>query len=61
MSQGTRVHQLAMYVVFEAPLQMMADNPTATGKSRSVRGLLPKRPQYSTKRKYWMPKFQSTL
>jgi len=29
MSQGTRCHQLAMYVVFEAPLQMMADNPTA--------------------------------
>lgn len=29
MSQGTRCHQLAMYVVFEAPLQMLADNPTA--------------------------------
>lgn len=27
MSQGTRVHQMAMYVVFESPLQMMADNP----------------------------------
>jgi alpha-glucosidase len=29
MSQGTRCHQLAMYVVFEAPLEMLADNPTA--------------------------------
>ncbi len=29
MSKGTRVHQLAMYVVFEVPLQMLADNPTA--------------------------------
>jgi len=29
MSQGTRVHQMAMYVVFDAPLQMMADSPTA--------------------------------
>lgn len=29
MSQGTRCHQLAMYVVFEAPLQMLSDNPTA--------------------------------
>jgi alpha-glucosidase len=29
MSKGTRCHQLAMYVAFEAPLQMMADNPTA--------------------------------
>jgi len=28
MSQGTRCSQLAMYVVFEAPLQMLADNPT---------------------------------
>lgn len=28
MSQGTRIHQLAMYVVFESPLQMLADNPT---------------------------------
>jgi alpha-glucosidase len=29
VSQGTRCHQLAMYVTYEAPLQMMADNPTA--------------------------------
>lgn len=28
MSQGTRCHQLAMYVVFESPLSMMADNPS---------------------------------
>ena len=28
MSQGTRAQQLAMYVVFESPLQMLADNPT---------------------------------
>jgi len=28
MTQGTRCHQLAMYTVFEAPLQMLADNPT---------------------------------
>jgi alpha-glucosidase len=29
MSQGTRTQQLAMYVVYYAPLQMMADAPTA--------------------------------
>lgn len=29
ISQGTRCHQLAMYTIFEAPLQMLADNPTA--------------------------------
>jgi alpha-glucosidase len=28
MSQGTRTHQLAMYVVFEVPIQMLSDNPT---------------------------------
>ncbi|MCG2613486.1 glycoside hydrolase family 97 protein [Terrimonas sp. NA20] len=28
MSQGTRAHQAAMYVVYESPLQMLADNPS---------------------------------
>ena len=28
MSLGTRCHQLAMYVVFESPLQMLADLPS---------------------------------
>lgn len=28
MSPTTRCHQLAMYVVFESPLQMLADNPS---------------------------------
>jgi alpha-glucosidase len=28
MSLGTRCQQLAMYVVYESPLQMMADSPT---------------------------------
>ncbi len=27
-SMGTRAHQMAMYVVFESPLQMLADNPS---------------------------------
>ena len=27
MSQGTRVHQMAMYTIFEAPLQMLSDSP----------------------------------
>lgn len=27
-SQGTRVHQMAMYVVYESPLMMMADSPS---------------------------------
>jgi alpha-glucosidase len=28
MSKGTRCHQLAEYIVFEAPLQMLSDSPT---------------------------------
>lgn len=28
MSQGTRCHQLAQYVVYESPLQMLADSPS---------------------------------
>lgn len=28
MSQGTRCHQLGMFVIYESPLQMLADNPS---------------------------------
>jgi alpha-glucosidase len=28
MSMGTRCHELAKYIVFESPLQMLCDNPT---------------------------------
>ncbi|MFZ1291390.1 MAG: glycoside hydrolase family 97 protein [Melioribacteraceae bacterium] len=28
MSQGTRAHQIALYVIYESPLQMLADNPS---------------------------------
>lgn len=34
MSQGTRCHQLAMYTIFESPLQMLADNPTTYMKEK---------------------------
>jgi alpha-glucosidase len=34
MSQGTRCHQMAMYVIFEVPLQMLSDNPTAYMKEQ---------------------------
>ena len=34
MSQGTRCHQLAMYVVYEVPLQMLSDNPTVYMKEQ---------------------------
>jgi alpha-glucosidase len=34
MSKGTRCNQMAMYVVFEAPLQMLADNPAIYTKEQ---------------------------
>jgi alpha-glucosidase len=34
MSKGTRCMQLAEYVIFEAPLQMLSDNPTAYMRER---------------------------
>lgn len=34
MSLGTRCQQLAMYVLFDAPLQMLADNPTSYEKEK---------------------------
>jgi alpha-glucosidase len=43
-SQGTRCHQLAMYIVFEAPLQMLADNPTAYMKEQESTNFIAKVP-----------------
>jgi alpha-glucosidase len=34
MSMGTRSHQAALYVVFESPLQMLADNPSNYRKDK---------------------------
>lgn len=35
MGSGTRAYQLALYVLFEAPLQMLADSPMAYERERS--------------------------
>jgi len=40
MSMGTRCHQLAMYVVFESPLQMLADNPSNYRKEKEAMDFL---------------------
>ncbi|MGC4102813.1 MAG: glycoside hydrolase family 97 catalytic domain-containing protein [Ferruginibacter sp.] len=40
VSQGTRCHQLAMYIVYDAPLQMLADNPTAYAKEQECTDLI---------------------
>jgi alpha-glucosidase len=34
MSKGTRCNQMAMYVMYEAPLQMLSDNPTVYTKEK---------------------------
>ena len=44
MSQGTRCHQVAMYVVYEAPLQMLCDNPTNLRKEAETSEFISKIP-----------------
>jgi alpha-glucosidase len=36
MSQGTRAHQMAMYTVYYAPLQMLSDAPTAYEREPAI-------------------------
>jgi alpha-glucosidase len=40
MSPGTRCHQLAMFVVYESPLQMLADSPAHYGGEPEAMDLL---------------------
>lgn len=44
MSQGTRCQQLAMFVVYEAPLQMLSDAPTAYKTDSDILEFLSKVP-----------------
>lgn len=44
VSMGTRCHQLAMYVIYEAPLQMLADNPTIYRKELECTDFIAKVP-----------------
>ncbi|UCE40067.1 MAG: glycoside hydrolase family 97 protein [Candidatus Aminicenantes bacterium] len=44
MSMGTRCHQLAMYVVYESPLQMLADSPSHYLKEKECLEFLSKVP-----------------
>jgi alpha-glucosidase len=44
MSKGTRVHQLAMYVVFEVPIQMLSDNPTIYMREKECTDFITKIP-----------------
>ena len=44
MSQGTRCNQMAMYVMYEAPFQMLADNPTTYMKEQECTDFIAKIP-----------------
>lgn len=44
MSQGTRCHQLAMYVVYESPLQMLCDSPSNYAREPEAMAFLSKVP-----------------
>jgi alpha-glucosidase len=44
MSKGTRCQQLAEYIVFEAPLQMLSDNPTTYRKEKECTDFITKVP-----------------
>jgi alpha-glucosidase len=44
ISQGTRCNQLAMYIMFEAPFQMLSDNPTTYMKEQECTDFIAKTP-----------------
>ncbi len=44
MSQGTRLHQLAMYIIYESPLQMLADSPSNYMREPEIVSFLSKVP-----------------
>lgn len=44
MSKGTRCHQLAQYVIFESPLQMLSDNPTIYQREQECTDFIAKMP-----------------
>ena len=44
MSKGTRCQQLAEYIVFSAPLQMLSDNPTTYGREQECTDFITKVP-----------------
>jgi len=43
-SQGTRVHQVALYVIFESPLQMLSDSPSNYIREPETTGFITKIP-----------------
>jgi alpha-glucosidase len=44
MSKGTRCNQMAMYVIYDAPLQMLSDNPTIYAREKECTDFIVKVP-----------------
>jgi alpha-glucosidase len=44
MSKGTRCNQLAMYIIFESPFQMLSDNPTIYKREKECTDFIVKMP-----------------
>jgi Glycoside hydrolase 97. len=61
MSQGTRCHQLATYIVFDSPLTMLCDNPTIYRKEQECTSFIASLPQELMKQKYCKEKWVNTL
>ena len=54
MSQGTRCHQLAMYIMYEAPFEMLSDNPTAYMREQESLNFISRFPQHLMKQLHSM-------
>jgi len=59
MAMGTRCHQLGMYVVFESPLQMLADSPSNYLREPEAMEFLAPVPTVWTRPKFSMPSWAS--
>ncbi|WP_243347341.1 glycoside hydrolase family 97 catalytic domain-containing protein [Parabacteroides sp. FAFU027] len=51
LSQGTRCHQLATYIVFDSPLTMLADNPTIYQKEQECTSFIASLPNVTDETK----------
>ena len=61
MSQGTRCRQLATYVIFESPLNMLCDNPTNYMREKNVPNLSQTSRPFGTKHRCSMQKYPNIL
>ena len=61
MSQGTRCHQVAMYVVYESPLQMLCETPSAYYQEEETVSFIAQIQQPGMRRLSWKDKSVTIL